>query len=87
MFHIAWVGGLTTWNEGYAEASEVAKVRHTVESIQISLMDSKIFETKRLQCDAKGERRAYYTKRLTQLIREYKNLTGETYRVPNCDEI
>lgn len=68
-----------------APADDVAVVKASLQSIQVTLLEQKIIDAAANRCRAASK--MFFTERLATLQREYVMTAGREYRVPTCEEI
>jgi len=72
----------------FARASEVEKLRTEVRSIQLDLLEQRIYDTQRLWCATNTpESRRFYSKQISEMHRNYYIFTGIQVNVPTCDQL
>ena len=60
----------------------VGKVDGKIDAQKIDLIEQRVFNTRLSQCDSEGELRTVYTERLTELIGQWRDLTGNRVGFP-----
>jgi hypothetical protein len=81
--------GLTPVFSGFAGREEVqrevAGMKGQVSRIEIRQLEQTLLDTRSRQCMAADKR--FITERFNELLREYFVLTGQNWRIPDCDEL
>lgn len=76
--HAALAFGLI--GDGFARNSDVADIKR-------ELLEQQLFDSRLKQCQLPIEQRRFYTPRIQDLMRRYREATGVEYRLPPCDEL
>lgn len=86
-FYIVWsLGAFSTMGfPGFAMASRVNDVEDQIYYVTILVSEDNLISVRKAQCDAADKE--FATKRLGQLLREYRKLTGNSWQVPSCEEL
>lgn len=89
--HVIWACG---WLDrfgvggGFAYAADMIRVSDDVSSIKVELIEQKLFDTRVRQCSAQSrEPRIFYSEKLQELMRRYRELTESDYNPPQCTEL
>lgn len=70
----------------FARASEMTDLKAQVQSIEVLMLDAQIYTLREKQCKAEAGQREAITQRLYSLLEKYRQVTGQQYRLPGCDE-
>lgn len=81
--------GLTPLYSGYASRVEVQRefsgIKGQISRIEVRQLEQTLLDTRSRQCTATDKR--FITERFNELLREYFVLTGQSWRIPDCDEL
>lgn len=82
-------GGLALFSvRTFADNNKVEAVQKDVSSLKAEFLEQRIFETRLRQCTAEStEARQFYGEKVSELLVRYRNSTGTSYQLPNCDEV
>jgi hypothetical protein len=60
-----------------------------VKAIHVSITESSLFDLRSRQCDAirRQQSGAAYRAKIQELLRQYRELTGADYPLPQCEEL
>lgn len=87
--HMAWsVGALPFFaGQGFVRQTEFQKLADATTQARRNTLQVSITDTKRSQCKAKGEYRNNLLDQITKLLLEWKELTGDDFPVPRCEDM
>lgn len=81
--------GLTPLFSGFASRAEVQQeivgIKGQISRIEVRQLEQTLLDTRSRQCAANDKR--FITERFNELLREYFQLTGQAWRIPDCDEL
>lgn len=94
-FHIAWACGLLAFAglPGFASAEEVKLNGHELAVVEANQIDAQIMDTRTRQCKMmqvsprNDDALTFYTQRLGERMSRYRQLVGQDYRLPDCNEL
>lgn len=85
--HIAWACGFLPGFSGFALADDIQEMRHEARDLKRVILEKEIFETRNKHCTADAVQKPFYYARLVDLVRQYRQLVGEAYSIPSCEEL
>lgn len=75
----------------YARETDVAALQQSNNEIKVQIIAQGLYQTAKEQCEAKASgsslAKAYTVQRLNELLTDYYRITGEQFRLPQCEEI
>jgi hypothetical protein len=77
--------GVTPFSPGYATRGEVSDLKKQVDRVEVRQLEQTLLDMRTNQCRATDKR--FYTQRLNELLADYHRLTGQVWRLPECDEL
>lgn len=81
-------GWMPSVSEGFALSSDLKSLVREIRQNRVQGIDQQIIDTKTQQCRAQSdEARALYWSRLSAMMRQYEELTGKAYYLPDCKEL
>lgn len=85
----AYAEGRLPFYAGYATQEEVKGMKVQIDRVEIRQLEITLLLTRQGQCGAikKGGDSTFYTQRLNELLRDYRQITGENWRIPDCSEV
>lgn len=85
--YIVWsLGAFSTMGfPGFAREEKVDAVQERLTMIMVLVSEDNLLNARKAQCSAISKE--FATKRLGQLLREYRILTGTDWDIPQCQEI
>lgn len=64
------------------------QIEQKIDNISISILEQTILDLRIKQCRAtNSEARIYIQEKLSERLREYQRLTGQTYQLPDCEQV
>lgn len=88
VFGFMWSEGLTPLSEGYARNSAVAQLASALHDHRASILATTILDTQRNKCaTADGALRTVLVRQLTDQLQQYRELKGQDFPLPSCEDI
>lgn len=88
LFTIGSIHGLMPVHPGFAYSNEVAMTNENIKKIEQRLLEKELFENRMNQCRAESDKsKSFYREKIQSLLREYYEMTGQTYSLPSCEEL
>lgn len=94
--YVLCANGMVPWTQGYVWAGDIDELVDMAEEIKqdqqetrAGMLDMAIFRLRSQQCRASqnGEATQSLTRRMQNKMREYRNLTGNSYNLRSCTEM
>lgn len=77
--------------EGFANRTDVAELRQSNNEIRAEIITQSLYQTVKEQCEARisgsALAKSYTVQRLNHLLTDYYRVTGEQFRLPECEEM